>query len=277
MGSRMAGNLLRLVPDLKVHNRTRGKAESLLAAGARWADSPRKLAEGAQVLVTMLANPGAVESAARGPGGFLDALPEGSLWMDCSTVDPETSRRFAGECEERGVRFLDAPVAGSTGPAAEGALTFFVGGESEDLEEARPLMEAMGRKILHVGAVGMGSSLKLAVNLFLGEQMAAFCEVARFGRDLGVPDQLLLDTLLNERIAPGFLLAKREKFAGRKYSEEFPLELMRKDIQLAVEEAYRSASALPIGSMCGQLYGFAQNRGLGRQDFSALHGWFESI
>ncbi len=135
----------------------------------------------------------------------------------------------------------------------------------------------MGQKVVHVGPVGMGSSLKPAVNLFLGEQMAAFCEVARFGRDIGIPYQMLLDTLLTSRIAPGFVTAKRGNFSERKYPTEFPLELMRKDIQLAIDTAYRSASPLPIGSMCGQLYGFAQNRRLGRQDFSALHGWFESI
>ena len=277
MGTRMAVNLLSPAPGLLVHNRTRSKADELIAAGARWAETPSELAAEAEVVFTMLSDPDAVRATAFGDDGFLQALPTGALWIDCSTVDPGTSRSLAEECAKGGIRFLDAPVAGSTPLARDGELTFLVGGNAEDIEEVRHLLEAMGKNILHVGPVGMGSSLKLVVNLFLGEQMAAFCEAARFGRDLGVPYEMLLDTILTSRIAPGFITAKKDNFTHRGYPPEFPLELMRKDIQLAVDTAYRSASPLPIGSMCGQLYGFAQNRRLGRQDFSALHGWFESI
>jgi 3-hydroxyisobutyrate dehydrogenase/glyoxylate/succinic semialdehyde reductase len=138
MGSRMAANLQKRGHSLVVHNRTREKAESLLANGAIWADSPAALAPQVEMVFTMLAHPEAVQEAALGEDGFLSKFAAGRLWIDCSTVNPSFSKQMAAEARTRGVRFLDAPVTGSKEFAALAKLVFWVGGELTDLESCRP-------------------------------------------------------------------------------------------------------------------------------------------
>src|SRR5579872_4072786 len=176
MGSRMAANLQKSGHQLVVFNRTREAAAPLVSRGATRADTPAAVGEQAEVLFTMLAHPAAVRETALGKSGFLDRLRPETLWVDCSTVNPSFSREMASEAQTRKVRFLDAPVAGSREPAAEGKLTFFVGGDPVDLEACRPLLQAMGSKILHVGGHGMGTSLKMVNNLLLAVSMAGFSE-----------------------------------------------------------------------------------------------------
>ena len=174
MGSRMAANLQKHGHSLVVFNRSRDKADPLIAGGASWADSPASLAPPVEVLFTMLAHPDAVAEAALGKDGFLSQLGAGRLWVDCSTVDPSFSRKMAAAAQSRGIRFLGASVTGSKGPAAQAKLTFWVGGEAADLEACRPLLECMGNKIVHCGGPGMGASLKMVMNQLLGT-VGRFC------------------------------------------------------------------------------------------------------
>src|SRR2546421_1202946 len=168
MGSRMAANLQKQGHALVVFNRTRAKAEPLLGACGKFADSPAKLAEQVDVLFTMLAHPDAVEQAALGAEGFLNHLRPNALWVDCSSVNPSFSKKMAAEAARRKVHFVDAPVTGSAPVAAEATLVFWVGADAADLERIRPLLLCMGNKIVHVGGHGMGTSIKMVVNLLLG-------------------------------------------------------------------------------------------------------------
>ncbi len=158
MGSRMAANLQKHGYPLVVFNRTRAKAEPLLGPCGTFSDSPAKLAEQVDVLFTMLAHPDAVEEAALGANGFLNHLRSNALWVDCSSVNPSFSKKMAAEAARREVHFVDAPVTGSAGPAAEAKLIFWVGGDTADLERIRPLLLCMGNKIVHAGGHGMGTS-----------------------------------------------------------------------------------------------------------------------
>ncbi len=176
MGSRMAANLQKHGHSLVVFNRTCEKAEPLMAEGATWADSPAALALHVEVIFTMLAHPDAVEEAALGEDGFLRYPQPGQMWIDCSTVNPSFSRKIAAEAKARGVGFLGAPVTGSKGQADLAKLTFWVGGETSDLETCRALLECMGNRIVHCGGQGMGASLKMVMNQSLGTAMAAFAE-----------------------------------------------------------------------------------------------------
>jgi 3-hydroxyisobutyrate dehydrogenase-like beta-hydroxyacid dehydrogenase len=273
MGSRMAANLLARGFSLTVHNRTAAKAEELLRQGARWAERPAAAAAKADVLVTMLADPAAVHAAALGKEGFLAALRPGTLWIDCSTVDPSFSRRMAQEARGRGVRFLDAPAAGTKGPAEAGQLVFFVGGAAGDLQEAGPLLQAMGRSVLHVGENGMGTSLKMVVNLMLGQAMAAFAEALRLGEALGLGKEKLLETLLGGAVAAPFLSGKKQKVLAERFEPEFPLKWMAKDLHLAAQAAFECAAALPCGAAAKELYSLAAAHGWGEQDFSAIYGF----
>jgi len=270
MGSRMAANLLRGGHKLWVYNRTQEKGARLQASGAQVAPSVAEVARHAEVIISMLSDPAAVRGTATGPSGFLARMEPGTLWIDCSTVNPKFSREMSELAAERGVRFIDAPVAGSKVAAEKGELAFLVGGTKSDVDEIRPLLELMGKKITHVGAVGMGTSMKLVVNLMLANAMASFTEAAALGGALGIPSATLFDTLLGGGGAAPFLASKRQRIESGNYEADFPLRLMRKDLHLAALEAFDAGIALPSTNAVKELFGFATRSGMGDLDFSAL-------
>src|SRR3989475_1465635 len=211
MGSRMAANLQKHGYALVVFNRTRAKAEPLLGPCGTFSDSPAKLAEQVNVVFTMLAHPDAVKQAALGTNGFLDHLKPNAVWVDCSSVNPSFSKKMAVEAARREIHFVDAPVTGSAAPAAEGKLIFWVGADTADLERIRPLLLCMGNKIVHAGGNGMGTSIKMVVNLLLGTGMAAFAEAMALGEGLGISREMLFDSLLGTPAVEPLLASKREK------------------------------------------------------------------
>jgi len=272
MGSRMAANLQKQGHSLVVFNRTRGKAEPLMAEGAKWAESPAALALQVEVIFTMLAHPDAVEEAALGEDGFLRYPQPGQMWIDCSTVNPSFSRKMAAEAQARGIRFLGAPVTGSKGPAALAKLTFWVGGDAADLETCRPLLECMGNKIVHCGGQGMGASLKMVMNQLLGAMMAAFAEGLVLGRSFGLPPQVLFDEIFGGPFAAPFLAAKRERIENGDFEEaDFPLRWLQKDLHLASVSAYETGVSLPLTNLAKEIYRLAIRDGDGDKDFSAIY------
>jgi len=272
MGSRMAANLQKAGHSVVLFNRTRAKAEPLLAAGAHWTDSPAALATQVEVVITMLAHPTAVEEAALGPEGFLAGLAPGQTWIDCSTVNPSFSRKMAAEANARDIRFLDAPVSGSKGVAAAAKLTFLVGGEAADLAACRPLLACMGGKIIHCGSHGMGASLKMVMNQLLGTVMASFAEGLVLGESLGLPRGLLFETLLNCPAAAPFLAVKRERIeTGAYHDADFSLQWLHKDLVLASASGYETGVSMNITNVVKDTYQFAIQAGHGEEDFSAIY------
>jgi 3-hydroxyisobutyrate dehydrogenase-like beta-hydroxyacid dehydrogenase len=271
MGGRMAANLQKHGYSLVVFNRTRAKAQPLLDQGAAFADSPEKLAEQVDVLFTMLAHPDAVEQAALGTNGFLAYLKPNTLWVDCSSVNPSFSKKMAAAAANRQIRFVDAPVTGSAPVAAEGKLIFWVGGDDADVETIRPLLLCMGSKIIPVGGHGMGTSMKMVVNLLLGTAMAAFAEAMELGQGLGLSQKMLFDSLLNTQTVAPFLASKREKIERGNYEAEFPLRWMQKDMQLASVSAYENGVALPVTNVTKEIYRLAMRGGHETNDFSAIY------
>jgi len=272
MGSRMAANLLKKGHELIVHNRTKDKAQPLLDQGAAWAESPAGVAKHVNIMFTMLSKPDAVaEVALLGKRSFLDKLPPNSLWVDCSSVNPSFSKLMAVEAKDRKVRFLDAPVAGSKGPAEQAQLLFFVGGEKTDVESVKPLFECMGKAVYHIGGHGMGSAMKMVNNLLLGQAMVAFSEALVFGESLGITKQAMFDTLASSPVMAPFLNFKRKKLEQNDFSVEFPLQWMHKDLYLASETAYETGAALPAANNAKELFTLAMRAGLGEQDFTAVY------
>jgi 3-hydroxyisobutyrate dehydrogenase/glyoxylate/succinic semialdehyde reductase len=276
MGSRMAANLQRQGYSLGVFNRTRAKAEPLLGPCGTFSDSPAKLAEEVEVLFTMLAHPDAVEEAALGRDGFLEHLEPNAIWIDCSSVNPSFSRRMAAEATRRGVQFVDAPVTGSAPVAAEAKLVFWVGADAADLEGIRPLLLCMGNKIVYAGGHGMGTSMKMVINLLLGNAMAAFAEAMALGEGLGLSHKTLFDALLGTPAVAPFLAAKRVKIDQGNYEAEFPLRWMQKDMHLATVSAYESDVALPLTNTAKELYRLAMREGRASQDFSAIYDYLNN-
>ncbi|NOX87581.1 MAG: NAD(P)-dependent oxidoreductase [Calditrichaeota bacterium] len=275
MGSRMAMNLIKNGFSLIVYNRSKEKAQPLLSAGAEWSDLPSKLAGRVDMLITMLSTPEAVEELATGENGFLNKLPGGSLWMDCTTVNPSFTQKMAKLADQNHIRFVDAPVAGSKKPAETGQLLFLVGGKREDVVFCEPLFKAMGKKFIHVGESGMGSALKMVFNLLLGEAMIAFAEALNLGENLGLKRSVLLDVLLESPVTAPYLSAKRMHFEQENFETEFPLRWMQKDLQLASQSAYQNDIALPALNVIKEVYALAKRQGFGTDDFSAIYAFLK--
>jgi glyoxylate/succinic semialdehyde reductase len=271
MGSGMAGNLLGAGHPLVVHNRTRSKADALVANGALWADTPAEVGRQSSILFTMLARPEAVLETALGPDGFLGALPAGALWVDCSTVNPSFSRRMAAEARELGVCLVDAPVTGSKPAAQSGELVFMVGGDPADVEACRPYLDLMGKRTVHVGAQGMGASLKIVFNLLVGQALASFSEAILLGRSLGLSRSAMHEFLIGALPVAPLIAFKRPKIESGNYEADFPLELMWKDLHLATLTAYEQGVPLPVANATKEIYAAAVRSGLADQDVAAIY------
>ncbi len=271
MGSRMAANLQKHGYSLVLFNRTRAKAEPLLGPCGTFSDSPAKVSEQVDILFTMLAHPDAVEQAALGRNGFLGNLESNALWVDCSSVNPSFSKKMAAEAARREVRFVDAPVTGSAPVAADAQLVFWVGADGTDLETIRPLLLCMGNKIVHAGGQGMGTSMKMVINLLLGNAMAAFAEAMALGEGLGLSQKTLFDSLLGTPAVAPFLASKRDKIDKGNYEAEFPLRWMQKDMHLATVSAYEADVAVPLTNIAKEMYRLAMREGHATEDFSSIY------
>ncbi|MBK9577701.1 MAG: NAD(P)-dependent oxidoreductase [Fibrobacterota bacterium] len=271
MGSRMAANLAKAGHNVTVWNRTPEKAAPLAEFGCKLASSPRSAVRGAQVVFTMVADPVALRQVAIGSQGFLDELPPGTLWVDHSTVDPATSRQMGANAVNRGLRFLDVPVSGSSGAAGSAKLIFFAGGELSDIEGIRVLLEAMGSRIVHAGPIGAGSSLKLVNNLFLAQAQVAWSETLGLATRIGLTEEIVHEAILPTHVAPGFLTFKRAKIENREWSPEFPLKHALKDVRLALEMAVGVGLELSQARASEALYKQAARQGMGDQDISSVH------
>lgn len=277
MGSRMAANLLDNGIDLTVWNRSREPAQRLAEKGATVASALIEAVSDADLVITMLSKPEVVETLMFGEGKGLSQMKQGALWMDSSTVNPAFSRRSGEIASQFGIRFLDAPVAGSKPQAEAAQLAFFVGGTETDLEEARPLMEHMGQKVIHLGEIGMGSSFKMLVNALLAQSMVAFSEMIHLGTKMGLKEDFLLNTLSGLPVTAPFTKFKTEMMASGDYPVNFPLELMHKDLHLAAVSAYEVGQPMYLANLAKELYSTAVAQGLGRMDFSAIHEVLKGI
>ncbi len=275
MGSRMAANLQKNGYELVVHNRTRAKAEPLIANGAHWADSPAQAAVQVPLLFTMLSTPDIVRQIALGPGGILERAQPGMVWVDASTVNPSFSLEMAGEARKRQVHFVDAPVVGTKDPAEKGQLVILVGAEPEDLQVCQPCLAVMGRQVRHVGGPGAGSAMKMLFAILLGQSMLAFSEAMLLGESWGLSRDLLFDTLLGAPVTAPFLAGKRKKIEGADYAAEFPLQWMRKDLNLAAMTGVEKHVGMPSTNLAKEIYGMAAHSDLAEMDFSAIYRFLE--
>lgn len=245
MGVLMAGHVLSAGHDLVVWNRTPGRAGDLLARGAREAGSVAEAVREADRVVLMLFGPDSVREVLPEVAA---AAPRGALVLDGTTIGPDAAREFGSLAAASGLRYVDAPVSGSTGPAADGTLGVLVGGSETDYQDALPLLHLWGapEKVRRVGEIGAGSALKLCVNQGLGVMAAGVGESLRLGRSLGLDRDALLDVL--GTTAYGWYLAQKRPMldAGDFSGTTFSLDLMAKDLDLAVG----AGGDLPVTAAC---------------------------
>jgi len=276
MGSRMAANLLKNGVDLSVYNRSSSPVEKLIKQGAQTDSSIQEVVKEADIVFTMLSTPEVVESMMIvDDNSVLNSFKEDAIWVDCSTVNPSFSKRMKKLANERNIRFIDAPVAGTKPHAENGELVFFAGGNEIDIQSISPYLQMMGKKVMHIGEVGKGASFKMLVNIMLAQSMIIFSEAVVLGEKIGLDKSFLLDTLSNLVVSAPFTKFKAPMISADNYDVQFPLEWMHKDLHLASQTAYENDQPLFLANLAKELYAKGVEQGLGRLDFSAIHKLLE--
>ncbi len=276
MGSRMAKNLLKDGHELAVYNRTKSKTNMLVESGAERYDTPSSAVQEKQVIITVLANPSAVQQVAAGKDGFLKKAEKDAVWINCSTVNPSFAREMDNWAKEKQLHYLDAPVAGSVKPAEKGELTFLVGGSRKIQLDMAPLFENMGKKTVYLGETGKGSAMKMVFNLLLGQAMTAFSEAMSFAAAQELDIEQTLEILSGSPVIAPFIKGKIENLKSRNYPVEFPLNHMIKDLNLASQTAWEKSAFLPVGNLTKEIMISVENRLSEEADFSAVFEAFTS-
>jgi 3-hydroxyisobutyrate dehydrogenase len=270
MGMGMASRLLDAGYPLSVWNRTLGKAEPLVARGASVATSPRAAVEGAAVVLSMLSDVPVCRDVWLGRGEALVGAAPGTLLVESSTVTVEWIHELEHAAKEHGCEVVDAPVTGSKAQAAAGQLLFLTGGSAATLNKINPILQAMGREVVHVGPIGSGARLKLINNFLAGVQAASLAEALSLIERSGLDIQKSLGVLTEG--APGSPLVKLlcGRMTARQYEPNFLLKLMAKDLRYAVSEADRQALDLDMGRAALRVFEHAITAGQGEEDMSAV-------
>ena len=270
MGKPMAKNLMEAGYDLVVHNRSPEKAEELAGEGATAAGSPREVAEGCDVVITMLPDSPQVEEVLSGEGGVFEGVREGALIVDMSTISPVVTESLAKGAKEKGASLLDAPVSGGDVGAIEGTLSIMVGGEEADFERAKPLFDVMGKTVTHVGPTGAGQVTKAANQIVVALTIEAVSEALVLGSKGGVSPEKILDVLGGGLAGNKVMEVKREKFLSHTFDPGFRSELHHKDLGIALAAGREYGVALPVTAIVDQMLLTMRRKGWGGEDHSAL-------
>ncbi len=270
MGRGVVGRLLAAGHSVTVWNRTREKAESLLAEGARWADSPREVAAQSEVVFTMVTNTAAVQAVCDGPDGILAGLGPGKVYIDMSTASPANTRALAAQVAQRGAVMLDAPVSGSVITLEQGKLSIMVGGDADTFERVKPILEAIGPRVFHLGPSGAAVTMKIASNLSLAVQMLAFSEGVLLAEKSGIPRARAVEVLLASVIASPMVTYRGPFVLGQPEEAWFDCHMMQKDMNLALDLGRELEVPLPTTAVTNQLLTAANGMGVGDKDFSVL-------
>ncbi len=275
MGRPMAANLLKKGFELTVWNRTASRAEPLLALGARLAATPRVAAQAAEVLITIVSDPPAVEQVLWGEEGALAGLRAGSVLVDSSTVSPDLARRTAAACAEYGIEYLDAPVTGGTWGAEKGELVMMVGGPAATLARVEPIFGAVAKRWFHVGPHGAGQTVKLAMNLLLAIEVDALAEALALANAGGIAGERVIEVMQSSMARAPVLDVKAPMLLEHNYAPSFPLRLMHKDLRLALELAKELNVALPAGEAVRDVYGSVLEAAREDLDYAAVGRFWE--
>lgn len=270
MGGRMARRLLDAGYTVHGYNRTASKAADLVRAGLRLAASPREVAERAAAVFTMVTDDAALEAVTRGPQGLVAGLTRDGILIEMSTVSPAVVERLAADVSARGAALLDAPVSGSPVTLESGQLSFMVGGDPSVLERARPFLLAIGPTITHVGRVGLAKSMKIAVNQALAVQMLALSESVLLAEKAGIARERAVEVVLKSVVASPMVKYRAPFVLGMPAEALFDVDMIQKDMRLALDLAHATGVALPSVALTHELLTAAKGLGLAKYDFAIL-------
>lgn len=270
MGGPMARNLTLAGMNITVYNRDPAKMDDLARIGAQTAASALSAAHEAEIVCTCVSTPDALRSVLIGSDGAIAGAQTGTIFLDLSTVDPATSRELAGTCQAAGHSYIEAPVSGGVGGAKNGTLTIIVGADPAAYESALPVLNIVGKQIVHVGPVGAGSTIKLINQMLVGANLAAVLEAFVLGKVAGIEPEALYDVIgqssgssgMLSRAVPGNLLP-------RKFEPGFTLGLLLKDLGLAIGLAEDLGVSVPLTSAARRVYEEGKRSGLEQLDMTA--------
>lgn len=282
MGGPMVSNLIKAGHDVKAFDLVPEALDRAVEEGAERAGSAEQTVDGVEVLISMLPASQHVEGLYMGPDGLLQSIDSKTLVIDCSTIAPDTSEAVAEAATQAGIEILDAPVSGGVGGAVAGTLTFIVGGSSQGVEQARPIFEDMGKKVFHAGGPGSGQIAKFCNNMLLSVLMTGTAEVLQLGVDNGL-DPAVLSEIMRNSSGGNWALEVYNPWPGvmdgvpasREYDGGFLVDLMIKDLGLAMDAAREKGSSTPMGALARNLYVLHRENGYGRKDFSSIQQFFK--
>jgi 3-hydroxyisobutyrate dehydrogenase-like beta-hydroxyacid dehydrogenase len=274
MGRPMARNILKAGFDLGVYNRTESRAEAFRDEGATVFYAPWELAEICDVTIIMVTGP---DDLLEIIDAIKDVIKGGKIVVNMSTVSLDATMEAAEIVYSRGCHFVDAPVLGSTKPAADGNLVILNAGGEATLDELQPLFQAMGKTIIRCGSIGMATKMKIVVNVLLGNTMTAFAESLAFGRKMGLDASLVINTLTSGALGSPFMQIKGKAITENNYQKTFPVDLIFKDLNLALKAAGQEGMPLTITSATREAYSGAIGMGLGDEDMAAVVKYYEKI
>ncbi|MFC1414459.1 2-hydroxy-3-oxopropionate reductase [Streptacidiphilus sp. N1-12] len=270
MGSPMAANLVRAGHTVTGYNLTQDAIDKLVADGGLAAGSIAEAVADAEVVITMVPADPQVEQAILGEGGVLESAKPGTLVIDMSSITPQTSIKVAAAAQEKGIRTLDAPVSGGEAGAIEAVLSIMVGGGAEDFAEAKPLFDALGTTVIHVGPAGAGQTVKAANQLIVAVNIQVVAEAVVFLENAGVDLPAALDVLAGGLAGSTVLNRKKANMVDRQFAPGFRIDLHHKDMGIVTAAARAVEAPLPVGSLVAQLVASARANGDGSLDHSAL-------
>jgi len=270
MGASMAGHLQAAGHELTVYNRTKSKADALLAGGATWADTPAEAAEGTEVIFTIVGYPTDVDQVFLGHDGILNAAACGAIAVDCTTSSPALAEKIAAAGEAKGIAVLDAPVSGGDVGAKNAALSFMVGGDAEAFEKVKPLFEIMGKTVVLQGGAGAGQHTKMVNQTLIASGMIGLCEAMLYAEKSGLDPLTVLQSVGGGAAASWGLANLWPRMINDDFEPGFFVEHFIKDMGIALDEAKRMNLELPGLELAMKLYTKTAELGYGRKGTQAL-------
>jgi 2-hydroxy-3-oxopropionate reductase len=277
MGKSMARNILKAGFPLVVHNRSRGAVDELVGEGAVAAQSPREVASQVDVVFTNLPDTPDVEAVALGSDGIIAGAHPSLIFVDNSTIKPAAARTIAEKLAEKGIQALDAPVSGGDIGARNGTLTIMVGGDAQALETVMPVLEAMGKKITHIGPAGTGQIAKAANQIMVAAQMVAMGELLIFAQKAGADPQKVIEAIKGGAAQCWALDVKPQRLFSSNRAPGFKARMQAKDLNIVIDSAREFGVPLPATAVNTQLFNAMVEQGLGEQDNSAVIALIELL
>ena len=270
MGRPMAQNLLKAGFRLTVYNRSKPPVSLLVSLGASSAPSPKAVAESSDLVITMVTDSEAVKDVVLGQGGVIEGAHPGMILVDMSTISPDVTRSVSAFLAAKGVAMLDAPVSGGDTGARDGALTIMVGGPSAAFETCLPVLQAMGKKVVHMGETGAGQFTKLANQILVACNMVGVCECLNFAKRAGLDVGKVIDSLSAGAASSWSLVNLGPKVAKRDFTPGFKVKLLQKDLRYVLSSAEDLDAPLPATALAHGLYKQLVDEGLGDVGTQAL-------